>query len=169
VRARSVVTVVCAVALLLPSAGAASAYVDVGTDPAGDDAGDLVIADIVWTKRSVWRNDDGDRWFRVALRTRRPIRDTNMDVLVRIDSRGDEHADVLMRIAMFEGKACYIGGGGGSERGRVRISDSFASCVVPLRSLEPGGKRIRWRLISQPHEGGPAYHVDLAPDRGWYR
>ena len=159
-----------AVALISLIGGDALAYVDVGTDPPGDDVGQVPIADVVWTKRSVWRNEDGRRWFRVAVRTRRPLRETNADIVVRIDSRGDEHADLLMRIVMFEGKGCGVRVSAGRSRsGRVRMTGDLASCVVPLRWVDPGGKRIRWRLLSQPHEGGSAYHTDRAPNHGWYR
>lgn len=113
-----IVGIVAAVASAIP----ASAYVDVGHDPAGDGSGKVRIVDIVASKRAVWRNDAGHRWLKVSFRAVDPVRRTNVDVEARIDSRGDEHAD-----------------------------------------------DIRWRLVSRTPEGGPGYHVDRAPDHGWYR
>jgi len=156
------------IAMALP----ANAYVDHGADPAGDAAGEVPIVDFVWAKRAVWRSDTGRRWLKVAFRAVDPLRRTTVDVEVRLDSRGDERADAL--ISFFRDasrKVCNMGRGiePRNQVGRVRMQGRYAACIVPLRWVHPGGKRIRWRLLSQTREGGPAYHIDRAPDQGWLR
>ena len=160
------------IAMAVASALPATAYVDQGTDRAGDGAGDVPIVDIVWSKRAVWRGDTGRRWFKVAFRAVDLLRRTTVDVEVRIDSRGDERADDL--ISFFRDgtrKVCNMGTAiePRNQLGRVRMQARHAACIVPLRWLDPGGKRIRWRLLSQTREGGSTYHFDRAPDHGWFR
>ena len=164
--------VIAGIVVTIASAMPASAYVDVGHDPAGDGSGEVRIVDIVASKRAVWRNDAGRRWLKVSFQAVDPVRRTAVDVEVRIDSRGDEHADEI--ISFFRDghrKGCNMGKAIAprNQVGRVRMRGRYMACIVPLRWVRPGGKRIRWRLLSQPTEGGPSYHVDRAPDHGWYR
>jgi len=159
-------------AVMIAVASHASAYVDYGSDPSGDGAGQVRIVDVVRSKRAVWRSDTGKRWFKVAFAAVEPLRETTVDVEVRVDSRGDEHADDV--ISFFTDGARQVCNMGKAiaprdQVGRVRMRGRYASCIVPLRWLHPGGKRIRWRLLSQTHEGGSTYHFDRAPDRGWFR
>jgi hypothetical protein len=163
-------TAALAIVLTIAFAAPANAYVDAGVDPAGDGAGQVPIADIIWSKRAVWRSDTGRRWFKVAFRTVDLLRRTTVDVEVRLDSRGDERADDLISFFWDHTKGCNMGKGiePRHQLGQVRMRGRYAACVVPLRWLHPGGKRIRWRLLSQTREGGPAYHLDRAPDHGWF-
>lgn len=101
-----------------------------------------------------------------------PLKHTTVDVEVRIDPRGDVRADDLISFFRDEHtKVCNMGKAiePRNQVGRVRMRGRYAACIVPLRWLHPGGKRIRWRLLSQTREGGSAYHLDRAPDHGWYR
>jgi len=156
------------IAMALP----ANAYVDHGADPAGDAGGAVPIVDVIWAKRAVWRSDAGRRWLKVAFRAVDRLARTTVDVEVRLDSRGDERADAL--ISFFRDgrkKGCNMGRAiePRNQVGRVRMRGRYAACIVPLRWVDPGGKRIRWRLLSQTREGGPAHHIDRAPDQGWFR
>jgi hypothetical protein len=173
-RYRTAIATAAALSIVMTIASAlpAIAYVDYGVDAAGDGAGVVPIVDVVWAKRAVWQSDTGRRWFKVAFRAVDLLGRTTVDVEVRVDSRGDERADDL--ISFFRDghtKVCNMGKGiePRNHAGRVRMRGRYAACIVPLRWLRPGGKRIRWRLLSQTREGGSAYHFDRAPDHGWFR
>jgi hypothetical protein len=165
-------TAALGILLTIATALPANAYVDVGVDPAGDGAGQVPIVDFVRTKRAVWRSDTGRRWFKVSFWAVDPLKHTTVDVEVRLDSRGDAGADDLISFSRDgHTKVCNMGKAiePRNQVGRVRMRGRYAACIVPLRWLHPGGKRIRWRLLSQTREGGSTYHLDRAPDHGWYR
>jgi len=167
-RARGLITsaIVAMVVLCVPRA---EAYVSAGSDPRGDATGPAKIADIVATTRAVWRNDEGRRWLKVAFHTGRRLRSATLDVDVRIDSHGDRRTDHLISF-FIDGsrKACNMGKAIAplNRIGHSRMFGRFASCNVPLRWVTPS-KRIRWRILSQPREGG-LDQEDHAPDNGWY-
>lgn len=105
----------------------------------------------------------------MAFHTDRRLRSATLDVEVQIDSRGDRRTDHLISF-FIDGsrKACNMGKAIAplNRIGHSRMFGRFASCNVPLRWVAQS-KRIRWRMLSQPRDGGSGQD-DHAPDHGWY-
>lgn len=146
----------------------AAAYLDGGVDPA-DDVDDMMnmVVDLTSTTRRVWR-EDGRRWLAIRFRSSEDL-DFGWNVDIRIDSRGGPNADALISTWNRgpEGDGCNMGLAIEPQRkiGVFRIGDRSAWCRIPLRWVDPD-KRIRWRLVSYPHEGD--FDDEHAPDHGWY-
>lgn len=168
-------------ALLVVLATAAFGYEDTGFDP--DDTQNCALPetpedcdetrignpDIRSATRKVRQTDDGRRFLSVTIRSYEPVMRRDAWVgKIWLDSRGDNRADHRLVFRTFMVSRCGVDDRMGMRIGHLRLTDHAATCIVPLRFLEPT-KRIRWRVQTAYYFPEPYSTVDVAPNGGgWY-
>ena len=161
---RRVVSVLALASLFWGSvSGALAAYTDDGLDT--DDASG--IADVEWTRRSVWRAENGHRRIRVTIRAFEPLGPVWDGFRVWIDARGGPRRDARIEFVNGEGPpGCSLHVGTEGWSAPARQEGRTIRCKFPLRHLDPT-KRVRW-WVRSPGAGRSAPDVDRAPNVGWY-
>jgi hypothetical protein len=170
---RRAVTLLALATLLLGSltsdvALADIAYTDTGIDP-DDTSGASDIADVAFTRRSVWSNANGRRWITVRVRAYEPLGSVWEGLSVFLDYRGDRRRDARISIQNLEGPPycdLRIFPSTGWIAPAQQVNRTI-SCSFKLRLLNPT-KRIRWRILSPDSEFIDSSVIDRAPDTGWF-
>lgn len=164
---RALVSVLVLTLALAPTS--AWAYSDWGWDPKDPgDQGTGDSLDLAMTRRDVVRG--GGSTFRITFFVHTAGLSCCYRATVKLDSRGDRHADYLIGIvdADQSGHGCGVKRVGSRDGwgGRYARGDNWARCRFPLRRVNPD-KRIRWKM--RIYQEGLRAVTDSAPETGWYR
>ena len=153
--------------ILADAASADIVFTDTGFD--ADDTSGPGVADVVFTRRTVWTNANGRRWFTVRVRASDPLGSVWNGVDVFLDYRGGPRKDARITMVNIEGPpycGLLIFPGEGWDAPAVQVNRTIL-CSFRLSLLDPT-KRIRWRVLSPSAGTIDPTETDRAPDSGWY-